>query len=90
MHGASGRVSGSGGVGALETALLHKNRHLEHEITMARLKVADATQEVDALQAQVQRAGCVVARGAEGRGRRPPHSGSCATAPVASLAMRWP
>lgn len=49
LHGQDGEnasVTGSGQAGqpgSLETLLLEKNRHMEHELTMARLKVADLT-----------------------------------------------
>ena len=33
----------AGQPGSLETLLLEKNRHMEHELTMARLRVADLT-----------------------------------------------
>jgi hypothetical protein len=39
--------------GSLEAMLLSKNRHLEHELTMARLKVVDSKQELDAALTQV-------------------------------------
>ncbi|GIL55034.1 hypothetical protein Vafri_10686 [Volvox africanus] len=45
---ASGRGSGLGTVGSLEAMLLAKNRHLEHELTMAKLRVVDVRQEADA------------------------------------------
>jgi hypothetical protein len=51
--GASGRPSGGAG-GSLEAMLLSKNRHLEHELTMARLKVVDSAQERDAALGQVR------------------------------------
>ena len=41
--GASGARAGQ--PGSLETLLLDKNRHMEHQLTMARLKVADLTGE---------------------------------------------
>lgn len=40
--GGSGRPAGLA-VGSLEAMLLDKNRHLEHELTMARLRVAELT-----------------------------------------------
>uniref|UniRef100_A0A7S3QQW6 Cux N-terminal domain-containing protein n=1 Tax=Dunaliella tertiolecta TaxID=3047 RepID=A0A7S3QQW6_DUNTE len=43
----------SGGFGSLEALLLQKNRHLEHELTMARLKVVDTTAQLDAVGTQV-------------------------------------
>ncbi len=39
----SSRGAKAGQPGTLETLLLDKNRHMEHELTMARLKVADLT-----------------------------------------------
>jgi hypothetical protein len=50
--GGSGRPGGGPG-GSLEALLLSKNRHLEHELTMARLKVVGSQQERDAALAQV-------------------------------------
>lgn len=44
---------GAGGAASLEALLLQKSRHLEHELTMARLKLADGKAQVDALTAQV-------------------------------------
>ncbi|GIL82817.1 hypothetical protein Vretimale_8189 [Volvox reticuliferus] len=46
--GVSGRGSGLGAAGSLEAMLLSKNRHLEHELTMAKLRVVDVRQEADA------------------------------------------
>lgn len=49
LNGQGGEIaSGAGGAKAgqpnsLESLLLDKNRHMEHELTMARLKVADLT-----------------------------------------------
>ena len=40
--GGGGGGDGSRSVGSLESALLAKNRHLEHKLTMARLDVAEA------------------------------------------------
>lgn len=48
------RSSGGGAAGStLESLLLSKNRHLEHELTMCRLKVVDAQQELDMALARV-------------------------------------
>ena len=38
----------AGGGGSMEAALLQKNRHLEHELTMARLRGVDTRTELDA------------------------------------------
>lgn len=46
-------TAGPGSVGSLESLLLGKNRHLEHELTMARLRVVDTRQEADAAMALV-------------------------------------
>ena len=49
LNGQSGEVAGGAGgakaghPNSLESLLLDKNRHMEHELTMARLKVADLT-----------------------------------------------
>ncbi|KAG2490870.1 hypothetical protein HYH03_010788 [Edaphochlamys debaryana] len=40
--------AGAGAAGSLEAMLLSKNRHLEHEVTMMKLKVVDVRQEADA------------------------------------------
>ncbi|GLC41611.1 hypothetical protein PLESTF_000273100 [Pleodorina starrii] len=45
---ASGRGGGLGAAGSLEAMLLSKNRHLEHELTMVKLRVVDVRQEADA------------------------------------------
>lgn len=57
--GGSGAGKGGGGgggapgsAGSLEALLLSKNRHLEHELTMMKLKVVDVRQEADAALAQ--------------------------------------
>ena len=50
--GGGNGVSGGGG-GSMEAALLQKNRHLEHELTMARLKGVDAKAELDAALARL-------------------------------------
>ncbi|KXZ54818.1 hypothetical protein GPECTOR_4g889 [Gonium pectorale] len=56
-HGAAGTGAGShrglGAPGSLEAMLLSKNRHLEHELTMAKLKVVDVRQEADQAAARV-------------------------------------
>ncbi|KAK9803913.1 hypothetical protein WJX72_004650 [[Myrmecia] bisecta] len=49
QNGASSTPLGQ--AGSLEALLLEKNRHLEHELTMARLKVAEATGEAEAASA---------------------------------------
>lgn len=51
--GSGGGRGGLGHIGSLEAMLLQKNRHLEHELTMARLKVVDFKAELDAAMAQV-------------------------------------
>ncbi len=38
---------------SLEAALLQKNRHLEHELTMARLRAVDGKTELDAALARL-------------------------------------
>ena len=38
----------AGGGASMEAALLQKNRHLEHELTMARLRGVDTRAELDA------------------------------------------
>lgn len=48
VNGTSARASGLGAAGSLEALLLSKNRHLEHELTMAKLRVVDVRQEADA------------------------------------------
>ncbi|PNH04179.1 Protein CASP [Tetrabaena socialis] len=45
-QGGGGR-GGLGAAGSLEALLLSKNRHLEHELTMMKLKVVDVRQEAD-------------------------------------------
>lgn len=51
--GRGGAMGGSGGASSLESMLLAKNRHLEHELTMTRLKVVDTRQEADTALTQV-------------------------------------
>ncbi|GFR50386.1 hypothetical protein Agub_g12601 [Astrephomene gubernaculifera] len=46
--GGSGGSSSLGAPGSLEALLLSKNRHLEHEVTMMKLRVVDVRQEADA------------------------------------------
>ena len=46
------RIAGGPG-GSMEAALLQKNRHLEHELTMARLKGVDTKAELDAALARL-------------------------------------
>ncbi|KAL6758283.1 CASP C terminal-domain-containing protein [Haematococcus lacustris] len=59
LGGGAGSGGGSGGrgnhatVGSLEALLLQKNRHLEHELTMARLRIVDASSQLEASAAQV-------------------------------------
>ncbi len=53
VGGAKGGGGGApGSAGSLEALLLSKNRHLEHELTMMKLRVVDVRQEADAALAQ--------------------------------------
>lgn len=45
--GTRGGNPAAGGAGSMEAALLQKNRHLEHELTMSRLKGVDVRTELD-------------------------------------------
>lgn len=49
-----GTAAGAGeGSSSMEVLLLRKNRHLEHQLTMARLQVAEAGDSIEAAEAQV-------------------------------------
>ena len=52
--GEGGSSGGSRLGGSLEAMLLSKNRHLEHELTMSRLKVVDQQQGQGPQQGQLQ------------------------------------
>ena len=53
----SGQVGGGGGLN-LEGLLLSKNRKLEHEVTVARLALAEANQQLEGAREQVGGAMC--------------------------------
>ena len=51
--GGKGGIRIVAGAGTMEAALLQKNRHLEHELTMSRLKGVDTKAELDAALARL-------------------------------------
>lgn len=67
--GPGGSQGGAGGIN-LEGLLLAKNRKLEHEVTVARLALAEANQQLEACREQVRLAVAAAAAGGRSPGKR--------------------